>query len=68
MVGLNPAVGNILCSPLQTLFVEMLRKVQVQVYFVFSSHIKQLRNTKNEYTLMNVTGDVDAVKERKAYD
>ena len=34
--------------------------------FLFSSHIKQLTNTKNKLTLMKVNGDVDAIKERKA--
>ena len=36
--------------------------------FLFSSHIKQLTNTKNKFTLMKVNGDVDAIKERKACD
>ena len=36
--------------------------------FLFSSHIKQLTNTKNKFTLMNVNGVVDAIKERKACD
>ena len=35
-------------------------------FILFSSHIKQLRNTKNEYTLMKVNGDVDAIKEMQS--
>ena len=37
-------------------------------FILFSSHIKQLTNTKNKFTLMKVNGDVDAIKERKACD
>ena len=36
--------------------------------FLLPSHIRQLTNTKNKFTLMKVNGDADAIKERKACD